>query len=599
LRGLLREINDNYTLNKVIGNIPVLNFCSDMSTCVECGTGLIVEKVKQRVLYTVAYGRVDARETIKMCPACQAKYRSGELPQIVKSGSNYAYDCMVEAGSLRYEEKRQIVEIQEIFQNKYHLPVSATQVRRMTYSYLDYLGRMHYSNAEKIKATLCSQSGGYILHVDSTCEGHAPHLLTCLDGISGFVLYSQKIQSENTTSLQTSFEKVKKLFGTPLCSVHDMGRGIINALDLVFVAVIHVICHFHLLRDIGKDLLQDLYRKVQKALSNKQIYAEIRYQTQALEKVAGGKQLAEKLFYQVAGQDKLTSKEFLLGTLYGYLLNLKSHENKGEGYGFPFDRPKLQYYKQICSIYSELLQIDDLPDFDAEIKKTTRFYKVKEALRMIVEDRELKRTIKELDTQIVYFDQLRDIMRITLPESKNGLNDEGKISSEKELKSMEKELSDYIETLKAKIEKEPKGKEKLQGVIKQLEKYWDKIFASPITVMADGNEKAIFPHRTNNQSEQFYRKLKHLFRRLHGRPSVSKDINYLPEEIALIENLKNQDYIKTVMTSLDNLAFEFAKLDILKIELPFEKDDLNLKVSQKLMRTLKNFVPLKTITRIA
>ena len=164
---------------------------------------------------------------------------------------------------------------------------------------------------------------------------------------------------------------------------------------------------------------------------------------------------------------------------------------------------------------------------------------------------------------------------------------------------MEKELSDYIETLKAKIEKEPKGKEKLQGVIKQLEKYWDKIFASPITVMADGNEKAIFPHRTNNQSEQFYRKLKHLFRRLHGRPSVSKDINYLPEEIALIENLKNQDYTKTVMTSLDNLAFEFAKLDILKIELPFEKDDLNLKVSQKLMRTLKNFVPLKTITRIA
>jgi hypothetical protein len=424
-------------------------------------------------------------------------------------------------------------------------------------------------------------------------------LLTCLDGISGFVLYSQKIPSESTTSLQTSFEKVKKLFGTPRCSVHDMGRGIISALDLVFTAVIHVICHFHLLRDIGKDLLQELYRKVQKALSNKEIYAEIRYQTQALEKAAGGKQLAEKLFYQVAGQDKLTSKEFLLGTLYGYLLNLKSHENRGEGYGFPFDRPKVQYYKQICSIYNELLQIDDLPNFDAEIKKTTRFYKVIEVLRMIVEDRELKRTIKELDTLIVYFDQLRDIMRIALPESKNGLNDEGKISSEKELKSMEKELTDYIETLKAKIEKEPKGKEKLQGVIKQLEKYWDKIFASPITVMVDGKEKAIFPHRTNNQSEQFYRKLKHLFRRLHGRPSVSKDIDYLPEEIALIENLKNQDYIKTVLTSIDKLAFEFAKLDILKIELPFEKDDLDLKVSQKLMRTLKNFEPLKTITKIA
>jgi hypothetical protein len=598
LRDLLKEINNSHTLNKVIGNIPVLNFCNDTSTCVECGIGLIVEKVKSRVVYTVAYGRIDARETIKLCPACRAKYRSRELPQIVKSGSNYSYDCIVEAGILRYEEKRQIVEIQDIFQSKYHLSVSATQVRRMTYSYLDYLGRLHYSSAEKINATMDSQ-GGYILHVDSTCEGHAPHLLTCLDGISGFVLYSQKIQSENATSLQISFEKVKKLFGTPLCSVHDMGRGIISALDLVFVAVIHVICHFHLLRDIGKDLLQELYRKVQKVLSNKEIYAEIRYQTQALEKAAGGKQLAEQLFYQVARQDKLTSKEFLLGTLYGYLLNLKSHENKGEGYGFPFDRPKVQYYKQICSIYNELLQIDDLPDFDVDIKKTTRFYKVKEVLCNIVEDRELKQTIKELDTQIGYFDQLRDIMRIALPESKNGLNDEGKISSEKELNSMEKELTGYIKTLKVKIEKEPRGKEKLQGVIRQLEKYWDKIFASPIKVTVEGKEKTIFPHRTNNQSEQFYRKLKHLFRRLHGRPSVSKDIDYLPEEIALIENLKNQDYVKIVLTSIDNLAFEFAKLDILKIELPFEKDDLNLKVSQKLIRTLERFEPLKTIKRIA
>jgi len=379
LCGLLKEINDNHTMHNVIGNIPGLNFCNDLSTCEDCGTTLIVEKVKTRMVYTVAYGRLNARETIKMCPDCNEKYRSGQLPQIVKSGSNYSYDCMVEAGKLRYMEKRQIIEIQDIFRNKHHLSVSATQIRRMTYGFLYYLGRLHYSSAEKINATI-ERQGGYILYVDSTCDGHAPHLLTCLDGIGGFVLYSQKIKSENATSLQTSFEKVKTLFGAPLCCVHDMGRGIISALDIVFAGVIHVICHFHLLRDIGKDLLQELYRKVQKSLSNKQIYAEIRYQTQALEKAAGGKQLAEKLFYQVAGQDKLTSEELLQGILYGYLLSLKSHENKGEGYGFPFDRPKVQYYKQISTIYDELVQIDTLPNFDTELKKKTRFYKVKQVL---------------------------------------------------------------------------------------------------------------------------------------------------------------------------------------------------------------------------
>jgi len=585
-------------MHKVIGNIPGLNFCSDTSTCEGCGTALIVEKVKTRMVYTVAYGELCVRETIKMCPDCNEKYRSGQLPQIVKSSSNYSYDCMVEAGKLRYIEKRQIIEIQDIFRNKHHLLVSATQIRRMTYGFLYYLGRLHYSSAEKINATIQRQ-GGYILYVDSTCDGHAPHLLTCIDGIGGFVLYSQKIQSENATSLQTSFEKVKMLFGTPLCCVHDMGRGIISALDIVFEGVTHVICHFHLLRDIGKDLLQELYRKVQKALSNKQIYAEIRYQTQALEKAAGGKQLAENLFYRVAGQNKLTSEELLQGILYGYLLTLKSHENKGEGYGFPFDRPKVQYYKQISTIYDELVQIDTLPDFDTEVKKIARFYKVKQVLCNIVKDQGLKLTIKELDKQIIYFDQLREIMRIALPESKNGLNDEGKIKSEKELKSMEKELVVYIKTMKTKTENKPKENEKLQGVIKQLEKYWDKIFALPIKVVVEGKEIIIFPNRTNNLSERFYRKLKHLFRRLHGRPGVSKDIDYLPEEIALIENLKNQKYIKTVLKSIENLASEFANLDFLKIELPFEKDDLNLKVSQKLIRTLERFEPLKTIKKIA
>ena len=62
--------------------------------------------------------------------------------------------------------------------------------------------------------------------------------------------------------------------------------------------------------------------------------------------------------------------------------------------------------------------------------------------------------------------------------------------------------------------------------VKQLENYWDKIFASPIKVMDGNEEKTIIPRRTNNLSEQFYRKIKYLLRWLSGRPTVSKDIYY-------------------------------------------------------------------------
>jgi len=187
-------------------------------------------EVKYRTLFTIAYGKLKIRETIKKCVVCHAKYNSEQLPQLVKSGSNYSYDCIVEVGRLRYFDKRQIIEIQSIFKKSYQLMVSLTQIRRMAYTFLLYLGKLHYSKLEMINIEL-NRQGGYILYVDSTCDGRAPHLLTCLDGLSGYVLYSQKIQSENAQELRTAFEKVKKLFGTPLCCVHDMGSFHFNFLS--------------------------------------------------------------------------------------------------------------------------------------------------------------------------------------------------------------------------------------------------------------------------------------------------------------------------------------------------------------------------------
>ena len=39
-------------------------------------------------------------------------------------------------------------------------------------------------------------NGGYILHIDGTCEGYSPHFFTGMDEISGIILSSVKINSE-------------------------------------------------------------------------------------------------------------------------------------------------------------------------------------------------------------------------------------------------------------------------------------------------------------------------------------------------------------------------------------------------------------------
>jgi hypothetical protein len=87
-------------------------------------------------------------------------------------------------------------------------------------------------------------------------------------------------------------------------------------------------------------------------------------------------------------------------------------------------------------------------------------------------------------------------LRIAQRNDKNGLNDQGKITTAKDLTEAENKLRKYMDVLK------PKGEDdkKIAGVIKQLEKYWDKIFASPIKVMVGNEEKTIIPQRTNNLS---------------------------------------------------------------------------------------------------
>ncbi len=86
-----------------------------------------------------------------------------------------------------------------------------------------------------------------------------------------------------------------------------------------------------------------------------------------------------------------------------------------------------------------------------------------------------------------------------------------------------------------------------------------------------------------------------MLRRLHGNSKVNKDLIYLPEEIALIENLSNQIYISNLLKDESKLAGEFAKLDIEGKQLPYEKQDLELVMPVKIKKRLKNFTPLKLL----
>mgnify|MGYP004265952489 CR=1 FL=1 len=56
-------------------------------------------------------------------------------------------------------------------------------------------------------------NGGYVLHLDVTCDGQEPLLMSGLDSMSQIVLGNVKSPSENADSIIPFLKQIRQLFG--------------------------------------------------------------------------------------------------------------------------------------------------------------------------------------------------------------------------------------------------------------------------------------------------------------------------------------------------------------------------------------------------
>jgi hypothetical protein len=419
-------------------------------------------------------------------------------------------------------------------------------------------------------------AGGYILHLDSTCEEKDPLLLSCIDGRSQQVLYSKKIRSENQHDLKKILQTVKELFERPLAVVTDMGRAFAKVTAEVFPGVAHVICHYHFLRDVGKDLLGADYEKLRSALSKKQIRALLRVLAKNIAQKLGGAEKIATVFEQPNCQayfDQATAQELFRWYALQAIYEIQFAGHSGDGCGFPFDRPHVDYYKRLETAVAQirdLLQVGPAQARDAAARSRRdkkELLKLESVLRTVIDDHHIQDLVKSLREKMVIFDRLRQIMRLAKKSDTQGLNDHGALSGQKELKTIEKELQTYTTTLAKKAnrahfkKRHPQLAAGIKKMVKQIRRYWQKLFISSIIVQVGDRQQEIIAQRTNNIMERSFRQIKRRCRRRHGRKKLQKDLEKLPEEIALIENLQNEQYLNTVIGGLDQLPEKFAELD--------------------------------------
>lgn len=381
-----------------------------------------------------------------------------------------------------------------------------------------------------------------------------------MDEITGIVLGNVKLPSENTDMLIPFFQKLQQDYGDPIACVHDMGKGIIAAINEVFPLVKDFVCHFHFLRDIGKDLLEHEHSLIRNSLKNYKIRNKLREKRKQLkELIENDSKLALCLTDCI---DSSFSK--MEPTIATYILILWILDSNSElsGYGFPFDQAHLVFYTRVEKAYT----------YRKKIKNTTMdnqaMYQLQKILAVIVNDENLKNTIQKMRENVAIFEQLRKAMRIAIPVEKQGLKDLGKNISIKSVKTKVTAFRNSSE-FSIKVSKD----KAYQNMQKQIDKYWAKLFAEPITVTTKtGDITTIQPQRTNNILEQFFRAIKYMYRKKSGRNKLTKTLKAMLADTTLVKNLENPQYMEILLKDKNNLVELFAQIDVQLVHMELKEN---------------------------
>ena len=502
-------------------------------------------------------GREDSGSTRRHPPRPLSFHseRYQETPRALVAGfSNVGWDILVFIGQSLYQGHRTTDWVRRELHDR-NVWLSPSEIEYLGRKFITCLTFAHRQATPRIDQAM-RRRGGYILHLEVTHEDDAPALMSGVDGLSRVVLANVKIPSKHSDHIARFLRQLKQDYGDPIACVHDMGIGICKAVHLVFPGARDFVCHFHFLRDVGKDLLDPAYGRMRKVLQGHAaavtLSSLVREASQHIATLCvDGRQLASAIedvgFFEEMGQMPL---------LLTYQLALWCLQGKkcGDGLGFPFDRPLLEFAARVSTLNSCLSGFQSWPPDKDRIGRRL-FSELSLKVRDIAEDRAFCRTLEELRWRSRLFDDLREKMRIAAGRS-SGLDDDG---TDNVMISMRKGVQQFRSRLD--IERNLADDELCRKVAAQIDKFSDKLFADPLVVNTPATKLTIYPQRTDNILEQFIRGLRRNRRRKTGCNSMGRVPPTMLVDIPLVKNLDNSEYMQTLLGGKENLEGLLAEFE--------------------------------------
>ena len=547
--------------------LPYITFGWEQTTCNLCSKPFQVYVTRERCITSVAYGTFMAVERQGYCPTHRSLVpaRSQQLLQIVAPGANIAYDVLARIGIARYLECRQSKEIHLLLSRDCGIEVKASTVRYLARKFVAYFQIVHEQSIGLLRAAM-RQRGGYILHIDGTCDGASEVVLVCIDSLSGQVLKSQRISSENHIEVKKVLQKIRREWGIPLATVSDLRRALITAAGDVFKGVPQFVCHYHLAADVGKDILLKHQDRLRGLFRATKVKADLQALKRSLKKYAISKESSQHSVLPIltlrSGKElkEHCTPETIQGSVHGLVCWILGYTRDGEGYGFPFDIPYLNMYDRIVKAH-RILCATITPWPKHKRGPLGCLLRLKAILDRVVVDEQASLfqdcvAATQRDQRI--FNRFRRALRICPQGGKRRRHDEGAAStlSPKQHKAILRRLKI---AMNRQIRHGGASQKACQIVVQHLNKYWKYLFGH---VIHKGSREIIVP-RTNNIDEAMIGVIKRQCRRLHGRGHVGHDLNVMPPSMPLVQNLQNVSYCHVVYggCEMKDIADRFSRVD--------------------------------------
>jgi len=527
-----------------------LYFDPDEHQCDCSSSDLLIHKTSRKTVSTLNIGEFQSIEIQKKCTRCQTIYRSEELRALTPHGAKFGFDVIEFIGTALFLRCDNEAKIQSELALR-NVAISENEISFLGKRFIVYLMLAHQASHAELKHHI-DLNGDYILHMDGTCEGDSPHLFSCIDGLSNLVLGNRKMPTEDSQYIIPLLQQLRSDYGSPIACVHDMGNAILKSVKQVFPGMADFICHFHFLRDLGKDLFDFEYRTIRRYTRSYNVQANLRKMSKQLKQIIDDvHQLSDNLELYLRDQtiqcpEKCFDPRLTTYILLSWVLEYNSISN---GLGFPFDRPHLEFYLRLKEAYPLLKQlkqkgVDNIPV---------------NVMRRTLMDQALQKLVQKIQNKIIIFDELRKVMRITCPDKTQGLNDNG----DDDIKTIEKRVHQFRHT--PQMVKLASSDTSYYKMVKQMDKYWDKLFADPIEVETPSGKLMIQPQRTNNLMEQSFRFLKRDRRKKNGQHSLTKTLKGMLADTPLVRNLSNPYYLRILLKGKETIAERFAEIDIQQV----------------------------------